>query len=158
MFSRFRFLLREKRCYINGHCCELILVSSASTVRRLMEEINPSSCVNNQGEMAEEANVDVKASTKKDIRNYLCQYCGISRSKKYLITSHIQSHHQVWDLIPIRFQYLSFVVRFQCNWELRVCRIGDGFVELGVVWFVCLDGTWRGKNWWSLWGWGRDFK
>ncbi|CAA0330394.1 unnamed protein product [Arabidopsis thaliana] len=45
--------------------------------------------------MAEEAKVDVKTSAKKDIRNYLCQYCGISRSKKYLITSHIQSHHQM---------------------------------------------------------------
>ncbi|XP_010428060.1 PREDICTED: transcription factor IIIA [Camelina sativa] len=45
--------------------------------------------------MVEEANVDVKASAKKDIRNYLCQYCGISRSKKYLINSHIKSHHQM---------------------------------------------------------------
>ncbi|CAH8257898.1 unnamed protein product [Arabidopsis lyrata] len=60
-----------------------------------MEEINPSSCVDNQRDMAEEAKKDVKTSAKKDIRNYLCQYCGISRSKKYLITSHIQSHHQM---------------------------------------------------------------
>lgn len=28
-------------------------------------------------------------------RRYFCQYCGISRSKKTLITSHINSHHQV---------------------------------------------------------------
>ncbi|OMO95349.1 Zinc finger, C2H2 [Corchorus capsularis] len=29
----------------------------------------------------------------KDIRRYLCEYCGICRSKKSLITSHILSHH-----------------------------------------------------------------
>ena len=47
--------------------------------------------------MSEEAaNVDVNPTKTKDIRNYLCQYCGISRSKKYLITSHIESHHKVW--------------------------------------------------------------
>ncbi|KAL1219898.1 Transcription factor IIIA [Cardamine amara subsp. amara] len=45
--------------------------------------------------MAEETNIDVKTTKKKDIRNYLCQYCGISRSKKYLITSHIESHHKM---------------------------------------------------------------
>ncbi|KAL0806578.1 hypothetical protein Bca101_099070 [Brassica carinata] len=43
----------------------------------------------------EEANVDVNPTKTKDIRNYLCQYCGISRSKKYLITSHIESHHKM---------------------------------------------------------------
>ncbi|XP_045802408.1 transcription factor IIIA-like [Trifolium pratense] len=31
----------------------------------------------------------------RDIRRYFCDYCGISRSKKTLITSHINSHHQV---------------------------------------------------------------
>ncbi|KAL1215255.1 Transcription factor IIIA [Cardamine amara subsp. amara] len=45
--------------------------------------------------MAEEANIDVKTTKKKDIRNYICQYCGISRSKKYLITSHIEAHHKM---------------------------------------------------------------
>ncbi|KAL0731626.1 hypothetical protein Bca4012_027720 [Brassica carinata] len=46
--------------------------------------------------MAEEtANIDAKPSKAKDIRHYLCQYCGISRSKKYLITSHINSHHKL---------------------------------------------------------------
>ncbi|CAH8334545.1 unnamed protein product [Eruca vesicaria subsp. sativa] len=59
-------------------------------------ETNPSSCEQNQTEMAEEAaNVQAKASKAKDIRHYLCQYCGISRSKKYLITSHINSHHKM---------------------------------------------------------------
>ncbi|KAF2564883.1 hypothetical protein F2Q70_00015942, partial [Brassica cretica] len=57
---------------------------------------NPDSRVENQSEMPEEAaNVDAKASKPKDIRHYLCQYCGISRSKKYLITSHINSHHKM---------------------------------------------------------------
>ncbi|CAN8235396.1 unnamed protein product [Cochlearia groenlandica] len=45
--------------------------------------------------MEEESNVGVKAAKSKDIRSYLCKYCGISRSKKYLITSHINSHHQM---------------------------------------------------------------
>ncbi|XP_052173085.1 transcription factor IIIA isoform X1 [Diospyros lotus] len=30
----------------------------------------------------------------KDIRRYYCEYCGISRSKKSLLTSHLLSHHQ----------------------------------------------------------------
>ncbi|KAK7243342.1 hypothetical protein RIF29_38135 [Crotalaria pallida] len=30
----------------------------------------------------------------RDIRRYFCQYCGICRSKKTLITSHINSHHK----------------------------------------------------------------
>ncbi|CAH9127516.1 unnamed protein product [Cuscuta epithymum] len=30
----------------------------------------------------------------KDIRRYCCEFCGIFRSKKTLITSHILSHHQ----------------------------------------------------------------
>ncbi|KAK8643178.1 hypothetical protein V6N13_012484 [Hibiscus sabdariffa] len=29
----------------------------------------------------------------KDIRRYICEYCGICRSKKSLITSHILAHH-----------------------------------------------------------------
>ncbi|PKA53345.1 putative zinc finger protein [Apostasia shenzhenica] len=31
----------------------------------------------------------------RDIRRYYCEYCGICRSKKSLIMSHMQSHHQV---------------------------------------------------------------
>nr|VDC88419.1 unnamed protein product [Brassica rapa] len=59
-------------------------------------QTNPDHRVENQSEMAEEAaNVDAKPPKAKDIRHYLCQYCGISRSKKYLITSHINSHHKV---------------------------------------------------------------
>ncbi|KAL2316725.1 hypothetical protein Fmac_030601 [Flemingia macrophylla] len=30
----------------------------------------------------------------RDIRRYFCEYCGICRSKKALITSHINSHHK----------------------------------------------------------------
>ncbi|RDX92960.1 Transcription factor IIIA, partial [Mucuna pruriens] len=30
----------------------------------------------------------------RDIRRYFCQYCGICRSKKTLIASHINSHHK----------------------------------------------------------------
>ncbi|XP_038994449.1 transcription factor IIIA-like [Hibiscus syriacus] len=29
----------------------------------------------------------------KDIRRYFCEYCGVCRSKKTLITSHILAHH-----------------------------------------------------------------
>ncbi|KAL1828839.1 hypothetical protein ACET3Z_007251 [Daucus carota] len=30
----------------------------------------------------------------RDIRRYYCEYCGICRSKKSLISSHVLSHHQ----------------------------------------------------------------
>ncbi|KAG5543168.1 hypothetical protein RHGRI_016049 [Rhododendron griersonianum] len=30
----------------------------------------------------------------RDIRRYYCEYCGICRSKKSLIASHLLSHHQ----------------------------------------------------------------
>ncbi|KAJ8534336.1 hypothetical protein K7X08_007660 [Anisodus acutangulus] len=30
----------------------------------------------------------------RDIRRYCCEFCGLCRSKKSLIASHIQSHHQ----------------------------------------------------------------
>ncbi|XVF26561.1 hypothetical protein REPUB_Repub14bG0028000 [Reevesia pubescens] len=35
----------------------------------------------------------VEGAIFKDIRRYFCQYCGICRSKKSLITSHILTHH-----------------------------------------------------------------
>jgi len=31
----------------------------------------------------------------RDIRRYYCDYCGICRSKKSLITSHVLAHHKV---------------------------------------------------------------
>ena len=31
----------------------------------------------------------------RDIRRYFCDYCGICRSKKALITAHMLSHHKV---------------------------------------------------------------
>ncbi|XP_071736520.1 transcription factor IIIA-like [Rutidosis leptorrhynchoides] len=31
---------------------------------------------------------------KRDIRRYICDFCGIVRSKKTIIAAHIQSHHQ----------------------------------------------------------------
>ncbi|KAL9665288.1 hypothetical protein QQ045_020703 [Rhodiola kirilowii] len=40
---------------------------------------------------------DVEAPRKpvfRDIRRYYCEYCGLCRSKKSLIASHIRSHHQ----------------------------------------------------------------
>jgi general transcription factor IIIA len=33
----------------------------------------------------------------RDIRRYYCEYCGICRSKKTLIASHILTHHKVWS-------------------------------------------------------------
>ncbi|KAJ8570297.1 hypothetical protein K7X08_037269 [Anisodus acutangulus] len=30
----------------------------------------------------------------RDTRRYYCEFCGLCRSKKSLIASHIQSHHQ----------------------------------------------------------------
>ncbi|KAF6161679.1 hypothetical protein GIB67_033172 [Kingdonia uniflora] len=41
-------------------------------------------------EMVEET----KKATVRDIRRYYCEYCGICRSKKSLIASHLLSHHK----------------------------------------------------------------
>ncbi|KAL5704164.1 hypothetical protein ACHQM5_022631 [Ranunculus cassubicifolius] len=35
-----------------------------------------------------------KKTQAKDTRRYYCDYCGISRSKKSLLTSHLLSHHK----------------------------------------------------------------
>lgn len=43
----------------------------------------------------------------RDIRRYYCEYCGICRSKKSLITSHILTHHKV---PPSLFIYLVYKV------------------------------------------------
>ncbi|XP_010034379.2 transcription factor IIIA [Eucalyptus grandis] len=44
--------------------------------------------------MGEEESCEKAGPVFRDIRRYYCEYCGICRSKKSLITSHIQSHHQ----------------------------------------------------------------
>ncbi|XP_039166453.1 transcription factor IIIA-like [Eucalyptus grandis] len=44
--------------------------------------------------MGEEESCEKAGPVFRDIRRYHCEYCGICRSKKSLITSHIQSHHQ----------------------------------------------------------------
>ncbi|GAB2267078.1 hypothetical protein Dimus_002060 [Dionaea muscipula] len=44
--------------------------------------------------MAEEVDAELVGPIFRDIRRYYCQYCGICRSKKSLINTHIQSHHQ----------------------------------------------------------------
>ncbi|XP_065868985.1 transcription factor IIIA-like [Euphorbia lathyris] len=44
--------------------------------------------------MEESAGDEVPRPIFRDIRRYICDYCGICRSKKSLITSHIQTHHK----------------------------------------------------------------
>ncbi|KAK3444988.1 hypothetical protein EUGRSUZ_A00567, partial [Eucalyptus grandis] len=44
--------------------------------------------------MGQEERCEKPGPVFRDIRRYYCEYCGICRSKKSLITSHIQSHHQ----------------------------------------------------------------
>nr|XP_043627645.1 transcription factor IIIA-like isoform X2 [Erigeron canadensis] len=46
--------------------------------------------------MGEETEIEKKNRVVifRDIRRYSCEYCGIVRSKKSIITSHILSHHQ----------------------------------------------------------------
>lgn len=44
--------------------------------------------------MAEELEKGGRGPIFRDIRRYYCQFCGICRSKKSLINSHILSHHQ----------------------------------------------------------------
>ncbi|XP_021599211.1 transcription factor IIIA isoform X3 [Manihot esculenta] len=44
--------------------------------------------------MEETAEIERPRPIFRDIRRYFCDYCGICRSKKSLITSHIQKHHK----------------------------------------------------------------
>eukprot|EP00258_Populus_trichocarpa_P030688 XP_024446707.1 transcription factor IIIA [Populus trichocarpa] len=44
--------------------------------------------------MEEEAAEKGRAVIFRDIRRYYCDYCGICRSKKSLITSHVLTHHE----------------------------------------------------------------
>lgn len=48
----------------------------------------------------------------RDIRRYYCDYCGICRSKKSLITSHILTFHKV---IPPSDSYSIPVITFFLN-------------------------------------------
>lgn len=49
----------------------------------------------NQGEAAEEVKGVEHGTIFRDIRRYFCDYCGICRSKKALIRSHMLAHHKV---------------------------------------------------------------
>jgi general transcription factor IIIA len=51
--------------------------------------------------MEEEAAEKGRAVIFRDIRRYYCDYCGICRSKKSLITSHVLTHHKVRLLISL---------------------------------------------------------
>ncbi|CAI0470700.1 unnamed protein product [Linum tenue] len=45
-------------------------------------------------EVEEETGEEEDAPKSRDIRRYFCKYCGICRSKKALIASHVLSHHK----------------------------------------------------------------
>lgn len=45
---------------------------------------------------------DIKRPIFRDIRRYFCNYCGICRSKKSLIASHMLTRHKVCPF-PILF-------------------------------------------------------
>ncbi|MFS8020942.1 putative transcription factor C2H2 family [Helianthus anomalus] len=52
----------------------------------------------------------------RDIRRYTCAYCGIVRSKKTLITTHIlQSHHQVSMYV---FHFFNFTRIGNSCWQI----------------------------------------
>jgi hypothetical protein len=73
-------------------------------------EANKSKSAESEEEMEVENGEEKK---KADIRRYHCEFCGISRSKRSLITSHIQSVH------PVRSSWLTplFIVLLQ-DWKL----------------------------------------
>ena len=50
----------------------------------------------------------------RDIRRYFCEYCGICRSKKTLIASHINSHHKV-NFCFFYYYYFYFVRAAKLN-------------------------------------------
>ncbi|CAN0877959.1 Transcription factor IIIA [Linum grandiflorum] len=78
--------------------------SSQSSSQRNPSSSSSSSCspTDMEAELREEAmekemeepHVSTDTATTSAPRRYLCKYCGVSRSKKYLISSHILSHHK----------------------------------------------------------------
>ncbi|KAJ4820854.1 Transcription factor IIIA [Rhynchospora pubera] len=54
-------------------------------------ESDPNKAIPAEAEVEAEKGEETK---KRDIRRYACEYCGIVRSKRALITSHILSEHQ----------------------------------------------------------------
>lgn len=51
---------------------------------------------------------DIKTPIFRDIRRYFCDYCGICRSKKSLIVSHMLAHHKVCPFVSLFFVDLCF--------------------------------------------------
>ena len=71
--------------------------------------------------MEEEAAEKGRAVIFRDIRRYYCDYCGICRSKKSLITSHVLTHHKV------RLCNLSFCFCFSSSWLIVAAFTGRTF-------------------------------
>ncbi|KAI3908017.1 hypothetical protein MKW98_003662 [Papaver atlanticum] len=49
--------------------------------------------MNPMEKMEEEGRFAEKKQNPRDIRCFYCEFCGICRSKKSLIVSHLQTHH-----------------------------------------------------------------
>jgi hypothetical protein len=80
-------------------------------------------------------------------RRYFCQYCGISRSKKTLITSHINSHHQVYFSIPfLHFvsKHFVWIDRFSnwVDWFSTLVNQGQNKIQIA----DCLNANNQNQN------------
>lgn len=63
----------------------------------------------------------------RDIRRYYCEFCGICRSKKSLIASHVHTHHKVSSLsysLSIRIPFLLLKSKIR---DLKTTKIGPFF-------------------------------
>lgn len=80
--------------------------------------------------MEETAEIERLRPIFRDIRRYFCDYCGICRSKKSLITSHIQTHHKVFHLslifgfVGVFNYYIKHHFSKLASWVLRSCDFG----------------------------------
>jgi hypothetical protein len=62
----------------------------------------------------------------RDTRRYFCEYCGICRSKKSLISSHILTHHKVCIYLSLSLFSLSLSLSLIC-----VCL----YIEIAIYFF-----------------------
>lgn len=96
----------------------------------------------------------------RDIRRFYCDYCGICRSKKSLIASHILSHHKVFtpfffflSLILIPFgRIMNFDELGLCFWQLFCCGftlfcLSNQNYKLGLLNFLVFLNFWCRRRW-----------
>lgn len=73
----------------------LVLLTGLLIFGVQMVSMEPAAPVSRIANKDAEEGSEQKKTIFRDIRRYYCEHCGICRSKKSLIRSHILSHHKV---------------------------------------------------------------